>query len=390
MIRSLNTGVQGLRQYQTSLDAIGNNLANINTVAYKSARVDFADTLNQTLRAPTPDTATASGRTGMQVGNGLDITAIKNSFEQGAIKQTGVRTDLAIAGEGFFLVKDASTSEMFATRAGDFRTDKNGYLVTNSGHRVQGLNKLASAYTTAEKKEVGDLQIDAGKYMAEVSGVTIATGTEILTKAAGHGYTTSMAVKFSGTVPTADPEITNSTVMYVRADATNPTTDFTLHRTASDAAAGSNAVNFTAAGLAGGYTLVGGASISSFSVGGDGNINMLLNDGTSYVRGQVLVQSFNNKQNLMKSGGNLYSNLATSGALGTTGVSATATEILAGAAAPGASGLGTLQSGALELSNVDMAKSFANMITTQRAFQANARVISTSDEILQEMMQLKR
>ena len=336
----------------------------------------------------TNDDNTCSQCGAVMVGNGLDITAIKNSFGQGAIKQTGVRTDLAIAGEGFFLVKNASTSEMFATRAGDFRTDKNGYLVTNSGLRVQGMNKLAPAYTAAEKKEIGDLQIDAGKYMAEVTGVTIDTGTEILQKAGGHGYSTSMAIKFSGTVPTADPEITNSTVMYVRADSSNPTTAFTLHRTASDAAAGSSAINFTTA--ASDYTLVGGASISSFSVGGDGNINMLLNDGTSYVRGQVLIQSFNNKQNLMKAGGNLYSNLATSGALGTTGVSATATEILAGAAAPGASGLGTVQSGALELSNVDMAKEFANMITTQRAFQANARVISTSDEILQEMMQLKR
>ena len=71
MIRSLNTGVQGVRQYQTSLDAIGNNLANINTVAYNSARIDFSDTLNQTLRAPTPDTETGSGTSGMQVGNGL-------------------------------------------------------------------------------------------------------------------------------------------------------------------------------------------------------------------------------------------------------------------------------------------------------------------------------
>ena len=102
------------------------------------------------------------------------------------------------------------------------------------------------------------------------------------------------------------------------------------------------------------------------------------------------MQDFANKQNLMKQGANLYSNLATAGALGTTGTSASATEILSGAESPGNSGLGRIESGALELSNVDMAKEFAKMITTQRAFQANARVITTSDEILQEMMQLKR
>ncbi|MSU43420.1 MAG: flagellar basal body rod protein FlgG, partial [Pedosphaera sp.] len=123
---------------------------------------------------------------------------------------------------------------------------------------------------------------------------------------------------------------------------------------------------------------------------GDGKANMLLSDGTQYNRGQVLMQVFQNTQALMKEGANLYSNLATAGALGTTGDSASSTQILAGAAAPGSAGLGRIESGALELSNVDMAREFATMITTQRAFQANARVVSTSDEILQEMMQLKR
>ena len=562
MIRSLNTGVLGIRTFQTGLDAIGNNLANINTVAYKAARVDFADTLNQTLRAPTPDTGTVSGSSGMQIGNGLSITAIKNSFTQGAIKQTGVRTDLAIAGEGFFLVKDSTTNELFATRAGDFRTDKNGYLVSNSGQRVQGLNKLAPAYSDEDKKSLGDISMDVGKYMSDRTGVTIDSTTETLTKTA-HGFTTGMQVKFSGTAPGTDPSITTSTVMYVRTDSTDPANKLSLHGTASDAAAGTNAVNFssakgtpptllsnilldpfadqftkTAHGLADGmelkfdtaaptgkdtttsyyakvvdantftlhtgstptagnkelfntvnytgfatagtggvpvtevtknahgfstgdavqfngtaptgaalgttyyvrtknanaftlhanntdaangtnaititstntglaiygvqglwklggqnpseFTLTGGASISSFNVGADGKINMLLTDGTQYVRGQVLCQNFNNTQALMKQGSNLYSNLGTAGPLGSTGNTASATEILSGALSPGNAGLGRIESGALELSNVDMAREFATMITTQRAFQANARVISTSDEILQEMMQLKR
>ena len=118
MIRSLNTGVLGIKQFQTSLDAIGNNLANINTIGFKGARVDFSDTLAQTMRAPTPDTGTTSGQAGMQVGNGVTVSAIKNQFTQGAIKQTGVRTDMAITGEGFFMVKDATTNELFVTRAG--------------------------------------------------------------------------------------------------------------------------------------------------------------------------------------------------------------------------------------------------------------------------------
>ena len=162
MIRALNTGVMGMRQFQTSLDVIGNNLANINTVAYKGARAAFADTLSQTMRAPTPDTATTSGTAGMQVGNGMQVSAIKNTFTQGAMKNTGVHTDLAINGKGFFLVKDPTTNELFATRAGDFREDKNGYLVTNDGYRVQGktINTFETILEDLTSKMVNTLGIN--------------------------------------------------------------------------------------------------------------------------------------------------------------------------------------------------------------------------------------
>ena len=310
MIRSLNTGVLGIRQFQTSLDAIGNNLANVNTVGYKSARVDFSDTLAQTLRAPTPDSGGGTGVAGMQVGNGVTVTAIKNEFTQGAVKQTGVRTDLAIAGEGYFLVKDATTNQLFASRAGDFRIDKNGFLVTNGGHRVQGKHQLAPAYSDSEKSAVGDIAINVGKYIADISGVTINTGTEVLTKAA-HGYNTGSQVKFDSTVPTASPAITTSSVLFVRKIDDDT---FSLHDTASNAAAGTNPTNFTTA--AGSFTLSGGATISSYSIGADGKLNMLLTDGTQYVRAQVLLQDFRNPQALLKEGSNLYSNLATAGAMG--------------------------------------------------------------------------
>ena len=477
MIRSLNTGVLGIKQFQTSLDAIGNNLANINTIGFKGARVDFSDTLAQTMRAPTPDTGTTSGQAGMQVGNGVTVSAIKNQFTQGAIKQTGVRTDMAITGEGFFMVKDATTNELFVTRAGDFREDKNGYLVTNDGYRVQGLNKQAPAKTAAEKLEIGDLKLDVGKYTEDRSSVSLNTSTNVFTKTA-HAYTTGNQVKFSSTVPNvAGGTATTSTVYFV-AKITDDT--FSLHNTAADAASGANKVNHTVASptakslngavtyasdfltLAAGHgmttgdtfyvtggtmpggvtdgksyyarvistnniqfhptatdatnntnrvdltsagsgftfyqdegtvsnlTLTGGASIASYSVGADGKVNMLLTDGTQYSRAQMLLQNFQNPQALLKQGANLYGNLATAGPAGITSSSAGATEILTNAKAPGSSGMGRIAAGSLELSNVDMAREFSSMITTQRAFQANARVISTSDEILKEMMALKR
>ena len=480
MIRSLNTAVLGIKQFQTSLDAIGNNLANINTVGYKGARVDFSDTLAQTLRAPTPDTGTVSGTAGMQLGNGVKVAAIKNEFTQGAIKQTGVRTDMAITGDGFFLVQDSTTSELFATRAGDFREDKNSYLVTNDGYRVQGLNKQAPANTAAEQAEIGDIKLDVGSYTKDRTNISLATDTNILTSTA-HGYTTGNQVKFNGTMPgvASGAGVTSSTVYFV-AKLTDDT--FTLHTNAADAASGANEINFAAAsptamtvttaasagntiafsgatlvngdavyfntstgelpgGVAEGQkyfvsvsgsnmslhiseedataspaenvvtmttdgtagfkvykdentvtplTLSGGASIASYSMGADGKINMLLTDGTQYVRGQIMLQDFQNPQALLKQGSNLFGNLATAGPIGTLGASAGSTDILKNAKEPGSSGVGRIAAGALELSNVDMAREFSSMITTQRAFQANARMVTTSDEILKEMMALKR
>ena len=480
MIRALNTGVMGMRQFQTSLDVIGNNLANINTVAYKGARAEFADTLSQTMRAPTPDTATTSGTAGMQVGNGMQVSAIKNTFTQGAMKNTGVRTDMAINGKGFFLVKDPTTNELFATRAGDFREDKNGYLVTNDGYRVQGKNKLSPAYTESQKQEIGDLKLDAGQYTADRTGVSLDYVSNVLTKQA-HGLTTGNQVKFSSILPAiANDTNSTDTVFFI-----NKLTDdtLTLHKTAADAATGANKVNFTddtttaktgfttdvandkitlaGHGLASGdsvyvkdgtipggltpgthyyvsvnggdvyfhtasadavantpgpgtnpidlttagssdfklykdsgtldsITVIGGASISQYSFGADGGIKMLLTDGTQYDRGQVLLQTFKNEQTLIKMGANRFGNLSAAGAYGVESNSASATELLGNAQAPGEGGTGRIQAGALELSNVDMADEFSRMITVQRAFQANARVISTSDEILKEMMALKR
>ena len=475
MIRALNTGVLGMRQFQTSLDVIGNNLANINTVAYKGARVEFQDTLSQTLRAPTPDTATTSGAAGMQVGNGMAVSAIKNTFTQGAMKNTGVRTDMSVNGKGFFLVKDPTTNELFATRAGDFREDKNGYLVTNDGFRVQGKNKLAPAYTTAQQTEFGDLRLDVGQYTPDRTGVSLNYSTNLFTKTA-HGFSTGNQIK----IPSTLPAIANDTNTVDKVFFVNKASDdtFTVHSTAAEAATGANAVNFTDAtitaktgfttdtsndkitlsghglstgntvyvkegtipgGLTAGnsyfvsvsgddvhfhttsadatagankvdltsagssdfelyadsgtltsITVAGGASISQYNFGADGLVKMLLTDGTQYDRGQVLLQTFKNEQTLTKIGANRFNNLAAAGAYGITADSAGSTEILSNAQAPGEGGTGRLAAGSLELSNVDMADEFSRMITTQRAFQANARVISTADEILKEMMALKR
>ncbi len=124
------------------------------------------------------------------------------------------------------------------------------------------------------------------------------------------------------------------------------------------------------------------ATMVSFAIDTEGKINVNLSDGTQFVRGQILLQNFSNPQGLMKEGGNLYSGIGAAGPLGGAGSPTPA--------APGTNGLGRIQAGALELSNVDLATEFTNLITTQRAYQANARIITTSDEMLQELVNLKR
>jgi flagellar hook protein FlgE len=284
MLRSLTTAISGLQNFQGRMDVIGNNIANVNTTAFKSARVDFSDSFSQTLRRP----GSGEGKSAaLQVGSGVGTDAIRDVYSQGAMSRTGVLTDLAIGGEGYFVVRDTVTDSEFISRNGAFRIDETGFLVTNSGHRLQGFN-------TTALNAIGDLQID-----------------------------------LTGMPGTSDPN----------------------------------------------------ATMVSWSVSNDGKIGINLSDGTSFVRGQVLLQNVRNPAALVKQGNSLYSGLESAGPLG----GATPT-----AAPPGTSGLGKIESGTLELSNVDLANEFSSMITAQRAFQATARVISTSDEMLQELVNLKR
>ena len=291
MIRSLNSGVSGLRQFQTKLDVIGNNIANSNTVGYNSARTTFADTFSQTLQGG----SSAGGA--LQVGAGVQTSAIKNNFARGVFQNTARESDLYIDGqEGFFMVKD-SLGRQFATRAGDFVVDREGYLVTNNGLRVQGFSDQIDPATGSFANR-GDIRIFYDKNNSPVP-------------------------------PKQDPD----------------------------------------------------AQFAGFNILEDGKVRVRLSDGTEYLSGQVLLQRFQDLQLLQKEGENLFSNLEEAGPLnGDINLSV----------APKTHGMGKLISGALEVSNVDLATEFADLITTQRGFQANARIITTSDEVLQELVNLKR
>lgn len=284
MIGSLQTGVSGLQQFQEDLEVIGNNIANVNTTGYKSADMQFADAFSQSFG----DTGGGSSR---QVGTGVSSSAISSQFTQGAINNTGTKTDLAVSGEGFFVVKDASSGVSFVTRDGGFKLDNNGYLVSNTGYRVQG---YVGAAPFSSSSTIGDLQINTATAISSLNDTT-----------------------------TPAPTLTNYVI-----DAT-------------------------------------------------GQINATLSDGTTGVIGQVVLQNFSNPQALQKQGNNLFTYTSNAGPA-------------AAAAAPGSGALGLIQSGSLESSNVDLAGQMAAMITAQRAFEANAKIITTSDEVLQDLINLKR
>ena len=274
MLRSLSSGVSGVQQFQSKLDVIGNNIANSSTYGYKSGRADFEDSFSQSLQA-------SGGSNNIQIGSGVSTGAVRSLFDVGTITRTGVPGDMAIDGDGFFMVRDAVSGETFATRAGDFRRDSQGYLVTNQGYRVQG-------YGDAGLTAPGDIKID---------------------------------------------------------DTGKPDTDTT--------------------------------TIKDFRIEADGKLKVVLGSGNSFVRGQILLQRFQDPEALVKEGNNLFSGIESAGAL-------------AQAEAAGTNGLGSIQGGHLESSNVDLASEFASLITTQRGFQASARIITTSDEMLQEVVNLKR
>ncbi|MDX2056979.1 MAG: flagellar hook-basal body complex protein, partial [Gemmatimonadales bacterium] len=138
-MRALFAGVSGLRNHQVRMDVIGNNIANVNTVAFKSSRVTFAESFNQLLQGATRPPANSGGRNPTQIGNGMNIASIDTKFTQGTIQGTGVKTDVAISGDAFFVVK--GNGKTLYTRAGNFQFDANGRLVSPSnGFMTQGIN----------------------------------------------------------------------------------------------------------------------------------------------------------------------------------------------------------------------------------------------------------
>ncbi|EXG80970.1 flagellar hook protein FlgE [Cryptosporangium arvum] len=399
MLRSLFSGISGLRAHQQMMDVTGNNIANVNTAGFKSSQAVFQDTLNQMLKAPaSPQGAVQGGTNPAQVGLGVQLAGISTNFTQGSAQTTGRSTDLMISGDGFFTVKTGA--ETLYTRAGSFSFDANGGLVTNDGARVQGwvadadgviasnttptdmslpINTLLAPSQSTEVTFSGNLPSDAKEGTVITPSLTVYDGsgnaselTLTLTKGAS---TDTWAVKVSdGTTDFDGGDITFS--------ATGTTPDpATL---TFPGAAGDIAVDIAGLTNYAGTTTVAPqkqdgyamGSLQGFSITKDGQLVGSFTNGLRKPLGQIALASFNNAAGLEKAGGSMFRTTVNSGVpqMGT----------------PGGGSRGAIMGGTLEMSNVDLASEFTNLIIAQRGFQANSKIISTSDELLNDLINLKR
>ena len=398
MLRSLYSGISGLRSHQTMLDVTGNNIANVNTTAFKASAAQFQDTLSQLTQAAAGATATTGGTNPAQVGLGVQVAGISTNFAQGSAQSTGKTTDLMISGDGFFVT--SLGGETVYTRAGSFDFDSAGRLVSPDGAIVQGWGAVNGVVT--DGGPTGNITLPVGAIVAASASTTAtftgnlpadaATGVSLVRTVEAYddlGNSRTISLTFARTatpdgwlVTDTNDATADSLQLTAELDADGlPTGNFT---SANDLIAGGLAMDLDALKGFSGLATVAGATddgneagtLNSYTLGADGTLVGLFSNGQQQAIGRIALATFVNPGGLEKAGSSAYRATFNSGGaeLGT----------------PGSGGLGSLTSGALEMSNVDLSQEFTNLIVAQRGFQANARIITTSDEVLQELTNLKR
>lgn len=479
MMRSMFSSVSGLKSHQTKMDVIGNNIANVNTIGYKASRTTFAEIFAQTVSgAGAPDPNTGRGGTNpMQIGLGLNVSAVDTLMSRGSLQRTDSPTDLSIEGEGFFIVRAGKDGTPYFTRAGNFSIDKMGNIVTSQGMNLLGwqkyslddngnyifdtteeikplnlyedeynLNKriIAAQATTrailagnldATKPPVSGFEGGTGNLgtintisdTVDASGASASDGIPdngsvnidpyfivpmTVYDALGNEYKLNVSFwkNFTGTTGTP-PETT--TTWYYRVSGKDSDTisnasgfirfdvngrivtddnDYNVNPTiklqpgpAVGAAEFEFELNFTKLSMFADDssvkpTHVDGyppGTLTSFSIGSDGVLTGVYSNGRQQPLGLVALAVFDNAAGLQKAGSNLFLPTSNSGDFSR-------------AYRPGTEGAGSINPGTLEMSNVDLAQQFTEMIVTQRGFQANSRIMTTADEILQELANMKR
>lgn len=412
MLRSLFSGITGLHAHQQMMDVTGNNIANVNTTGYKTSQTVFQDTLSQMISAAGSPQGTLGGTNPSQIGLGTRAAAINMNFAQGSAQTTGKASDMMVQGDGFFVVKDGG--ESLFTRAGSFTFDANGMLTTPNGQIVQGwgatngrvnnsgapngislpVGVTLAPQATSKVTLTGNLSSDAQPgVVADEKHIPIKVlyndkGNEVSMEAVlkKDPDTVNFPNRWIMTLPAHGDPSTPTPAEDVTIDFVNGRAVGTPDADGKEIVTTSFGLKFDVTGMTS-YAGVTEARVSnsdgsaagvlrSYTVSNTGEIVGVFSNGLTQVLAQVALANFNNVQGLEKIGESMYRSTTNSG--------------LAQINAAGQAGLGMITSGALEMSNVDLAQEFTNLVIAQRGFQANSRVITTSDEILQELVNLKR
>lgn len=410
MLRSLYSGISGLKSHQVGLDVIANNIANVNTPGYKAGRVLFAELLNQTLKDAQAPSSTRGGTNPVQVGLGVGVAGIDMLMGQGILQPTGIASDLAIDGEGFFAVRDSAGATLL-TRAGAFRLDADGYLVhAPSGSRLLGWTARGGNVNTSSTPEV--LKLELGLFPPRATTTVHFEGNLDARLAPGMspgiqpnvliydsvGQSRELALKF-----TRNSDSENNWTVSVLLDgepvpqANVPTLTFDSNGKLLSSPQQPVDIDLNGDGTPETIVLdftkltqyaqpddvyasrqdgTAGGELEEIAVDAHGQITGRFSNNETMLLGQIALATVTNPAGLAKEAGSLLRTTANSGALHW------------GTAATGSRG--KIESGRLEMSNVDLAEEFANMIVAQRGFQANTRVITATDDILQEVINLRR
>jgi flagellar hook protein FlgE len=435
---SFQQGISGLTAASRNLEVIGNNIANANTVGAKASRAEFADVY-----------ATAALRqSATSPGMGVKLSAVTQQFTQGSVRTTENPLDMAINGAGFFCVAPAGASgDLAFTRDGEFQMDNQGYVVTSAGMRLQGYG--VDPKTGSATGVLGPIQLPADGVAPQTTttanfGLNLdarvgppASGAKAFTLGDSTTYasTTSTAVYdqqgnehvlalyfrhtandnewdvYAALDGTAVPAVSGGSqaavgrLAFTAGGALDTTKSGTLSGTTvtpgtldidlpfpkgtlpvppqTSTTVSKVKVDFggsTQFGSAFGVTSVdqngyGAGRLTGFSVGTDGRIQAQYSNGKTLAAAQVALADFRNEQGLSPAGGNLWRATPSSGD--------------PAISAPGTANLGTLQGGALEESNIDLTQQLVDMITAQRAYQANAQTIKTQDQMLSTLVNLR-
>jgi flagellar hook protein FlgE len=403
MIGSLYSGISGLKAQTSAMAVIGDNIANVNTTGFKTSRVEFSNVFNATL-----------GQSRMQVGRGVTMSGTAANWNSGTMETTNTVTDLAINGQGMFIVRNPANNGQYYTRAGQFEFNGSNLLVNSDGLEVQGY-AISAAGTTGALATITmpngistplattgltmGLNLDAGAAVGDTYDTTISVYDSL-------GNSVELNYNFENTgagtwewyvtpsVGTATPAAAAPATITFDADgnltapATNPViavtgllgndlaVDWTLLDTTG--ATDGSVTGYAGTSVKTSQTQDGYPSgmLQGISVDEDGIFTALYSNGTMSPFAQIAVADFASYSGLAKQGSNLFTSSLASGQPIIT--------------VPNTAGVGAIAPSSLEMSNVDLAQEFVALITTQRAFQANSKVITTSDEVLSELINIKR